>query len=1196
MAYRAEIEIGVKGAKQLEQAHKDISRLSKLIDDTNKREIFGTKQVASVNEYSRALEKASRNLNKARIQLDDAGNATKTYKKAIDQYVSALGASNQAQKITSDLIQQEIDARTKATAALKEYNAAAAPARQVGSMAGAYLRPGEAGLRGQSSRVDPDTAVAAARDLQQVHAALAKQEQRSVTLLEEKLGVNRRITNELALQQQSQQRLRKGTGLSLPLPERTGVKAEVQQLLALREKLFQIDAARALELQKANSLTAQGVTSLKANLAIAQQLDGVYDQIVNSLKRANDRQSQLFRARANRAQRGDLSSQNERRQQALNNLVNRTNRSYEIQNKINQAGLAIRKNDFNQAKQLGEQIDLLIKKEQRSAEIVRRKVAFRRQSAKAAQAEAKAARDEASRRRQDALGSALIGGAFPLLFGQGGGAALGGLIGGGAGGAIGGQMGFALSLVGTQIGTFVDQIIAGGAELGQALNILTADIEALGVAAGFAGTETAAALQTIEELGTKQQALEAATALLAATVGDQGVQALKDFGADTTNLGNEFARAMSLMQTAAARFFGGIPGFVANVLKQANDLSAGLALDSPEAAALQKRRNELLGAKEGAPFGAQTGGAAAVSSLSKEELTEFLAIEEKLRKLAQDRRTEAQTLVQTQAQQLKDAKFLADFGIKDVQLTKVNNKLKAVERDYTNENYVNLLKQKALEEKRIANAEAFAAAEKDANGQIKNYGLLAKVTNQNEINYNNTLLNIEQRRIKAVDQRTTKESKAAQRVLDGQKRILEASQRNLEVQQNRFKALGAETDSQRALLAFVSRKAEIERKAAADIKKAQEEGGPNAAQAVANIRAAEGVAIAGERLRLEERIGRVIEAVNRPLDQIIEKNKDQLAFNAEYQELLATGVKPELAKQLAQIEVIFDKSLDKLEAEIASLEAQKLKTKLSEDERDALQEQLDILRKQQEILEGKRSDAKTTATDVENSKPSKIQDYMRDLQRDLQDTEGMIVSLAQTIEGEIGSAMSTAITNVITGTGTVQEAMSTMFANIGKAFIDMATQMIAKALILKALGVIFPGAGAAAGAGASAVPSSAYGDFSIAGPGFFKANGGPVQPNGTYVVGEQGPELLTMGNQPGYVHRNTSEVMDRYRGGGSGGGAASNVSVNYNVTEINEMRFVTEEQFRAGMTQAARDGARRGEASTFRTLRNSRSNRARVGL
>ena len=45
------------------------------------------------------------------------------------------------------------------------------------------------------------------------------------------------------------------------------------------------------------------------------------------------------------------------------------------------------------------------------------------------------------------LSSGAIGGAFPLLFGQGGGAALGGAVGGSAGGLMGGQFGkFALSL------------------------------------------------------------------------------------------------------------------------------------------------------------------------------------------------------------------------------------------------------------------------------------------------------------------------------------------------------------------------------------------------------------------------------------------------------------------------------------------------------------------------------------------------------------------------------------------------------------------------------------------------------------------------------------------------------------------------------------------------------------------------------
>ena len=57
-----------------------------------------------------------------------------------------------------------------------------------------------------------------------------------------------------------------------------------------------------------------------------------------------------------------------------------------------------------------------------------------------------------------ALSSGLIGGGFPLLFGQGGAAAAGGAIGGLAGGAIGGGFGFALSIVGTAAGQAIAEI------------------------------------------------------------------------------------------------------------------------------------------------------------------------------------------------------------------------------------------------------------------------------------------------------------------------------------------------------------------------------------------------------------------------------------------------------------------------------------------------------------------------------------------------------------------------------------------------------------------------------------------------------------------------------------------------------------------------------------------------------------------
>jgi hypothetical protein len=56
-----------------------------------------------------------------------------------------------------------------------------------------------------------------------------------------------------------------------------------------------------------------------------------------------------------------------------------------------------------------------------------------------------------------AISSALIGGGFPLLFGQGPSAAAGGALGGLAGGLLGGGFGFALSIVGTAIGDAVTQ-------------------------------------------------------------------------------------------------------------------------------------------------------------------------------------------------------------------------------------------------------------------------------------------------------------------------------------------------------------------------------------------------------------------------------------------------------------------------------------------------------------------------------------------------------------------------------------------------------------------------------------------------------------------------------------------------------------------------------------------------------------------
>ena len=92
--------------------------------------------------------------------------------------------------------------------------------------------------------------------------------------------------------------------------------------------------------------------------------------------------------------------------------------------------------------------------QQKGISLTKAEVELEKQLAKAKDATAKKQRNK---RFGQTISSAAIGGAFPLLFGQTGAAAVGGGLGGLAGGAIGGQFGFALSVVGTALGAAIDK-------------------------------------------------------------------------------------------------------------------------------------------------------------------------------------------------------------------------------------------------------------------------------------------------------------------------------------------------------------------------------------------------------------------------------------------------------------------------------------------------------------------------------------------------------------------------------------------------------------------------------------------------------------------------------------------------------------------------------------------------------------------
>ena len=175
--------------------------------------------------------------------------------------------------------------------------------------------------------------------------------------------------------------------------------------------------------------------------------------------------------------------------------------------------------------------------------------------------------------RNQAISNALIGGAFPLLFGQGAGASAGGLL--------GGQFGFALSLVGTQIGSIIDTFVSGTAELGRAIGPFVQDTQAVTTALGLQGSAEESRLKLIEETKGKTAAFNASMRLMATEIGQRGVDSLKRFGENTRLLTSSFTLAITKLQAFAA----GVANFVLKLTGLEAGLEAGAATRTVAAAA-----------------------------------------------------------------------------------------------------------------------------------------------------------------------------------------------------------------------------------------------------------------------------------------------------------------------------------------------------------------------------------------------------------------------------------------------------------------------------------------------------------------------------------------------------------------------------------------------------------------------------------
>ena len=136
-------------------------------------------------------------------------------------------------------------------------------------------------------------------------------------------------------------------------------------------------------------------------------------------------------------------------------------------------------------------------------------------------------------RVRGALSSGLIGGGFPLLFGQGGLGAAGGGIGGLAGGALGGGFGFGLSIVGTAIAQQIQQTL----DFRKSIRELNKEMQEMGISSNISGSQVR---QLGKSLGiTKEEAVKA-------------LQEFKRFGNDAVliakKFGGDFGRFDALTQ------------------------------------------------------------------------------------------------------------------------------------------------------------------------------------------------------------------------------------------------------------------------------------------------------------------------------------------------------------------------------------------------------------------------------------------------------------------------------------------------------------------------------------------------------------------------------------------------------------------------------------------------------------------------
>ena len=741
------------------------------------------------------------------------------------------------------------------------------------------------------------------------------------------------------------------------------------------------------------------------------------------------------------------------------------------------------------------------------------------------------------------IGNLATGIGFPILFGGG----LGSVLGGAAGSAGG----FGPQILLSALGGIIDQYIAQLSKLGDSLSSATDVISGLEAAGYRVSASTEGVIASYQEAGLQAEAYEIAIAEINRVLGPNGAAKVSDYRVATEELADEYEKAKSALDAELLPAMTGTIRVITALTGAFNELS-----QSPIFKALAIGVGNLPGLKEASNI---VGAAKAIGETSgnvvkpKEQrlLEEGTAIDEANKKQeAADRLVEAENKLSDAS---RDRKYIVDAQVAAAEagVDIANDTVFAARKEVIERQYILDVQKAGTNEA----AKKLALSEKEL-----------------------AILNLQNSQTSAVSKATKSAPKSKLLQLEGQ--ILQEQIKSFDIETKRVKL---EQGEEAALKRMISAAEERTNREAEILEKKREQ------------------ALAANKVAGDEA------AINAVYDQqyknLLQRNRLDLDNNKQRLKTLEIEEKIAAVKGVRAVNDLsrdMNRQLEDISMQMANpfggdeLERLQLETQQYREYTDRVRQHKEAIA---DLQARQEADPTNKIIGIQIKTQEKLLATYKALSPAIQEAQMKQLQLNQTMQklqpvtNAIASGFSDAITGVIDGTKTAEQAFSEMFANIGKAFVDMATEMIAKALVMKAVGAVTSMFGGGGGGGWNN-PS----DFNsiIQLPSY--AGGGPTG-NAPRTGGVDG-----RGGFPAILHPQETVVdhtgaMGRYSAGNATTAAASapmtaNVTYSGPTLNFNGDDYIP----RSEANQLVAAGAKQGQARTLATLKNSRSQRSRLGM